>query len=228
MRKLKIIFTIIISFAILSCEKRNSSLEIEKEIINNLFVEMVDSIHKDPRIYLTFPPNPDIIYDQKGNKIGVDSTEYKIEIIKYNNDEELRKKDTSKLLFGVSEKIYRPSEYEYKSIESYFKTLKLQIDTTSNSTESKIDLEQFKNNKKFRFKYLSEFPIGANILNNDGTFKFSGGIAFSKIIFDERKQIGILCGNYLCEPRCGIGYLIIIKKINNKWKIKKIERTWQS
>ena len=66
MRKLKIIFTIIISFAILSCEKKNSSLEIEKEIINNLFVEMVDSIHKDPRIYLTFPPNPDIIYDQKG------------------------------------------------------------------------------------------------------------------------------------------------------------------
>lgn len=224
----KIIFTLIILFTILSCEKKNSSVEIEKEIINNLFVEMVDSIHKDPRIYLTLPPNPDIIYDQKGNKIGVDSTEYKNEIIKYNNEEELRKKDTSKLVIGVSEKIYKPSEYEYKSTESYFKTLKLQIDTTSNSIENKIDLEQFKNNNKFRFKYLSEFPDGANILNNDGTFKFSGGIAFSKIFFDSRKQIGILCGNYLCEPRCGIGYLIIIEKINKKWKIKKIEHTWQS
>ena len=228
MRKLKFIFTLIISFTIFSCEKKNSQLEIEKEIINNLFVEMVDSIHKDPRIYLTFPPFPDIIYDQKGNKIGVDSTDYKIEIIKYNNHEKLRKNDTSKLVIGVSEKIYKPSEYENKSIELYFKTLKLQIDTTSNPTETKIDLEKFKDNKKFRFKHLSEFPEGANILNNNGTFKFSGGIAFSKIIFDKRKQIGILCGNYLCEPRCGIGYLIIIKKINNKWKIKKIERTWQS
>jgi len=47
MRKLKIIFTLIISFTIFSCEKKNSNLEIEKEIINNLFVEMVDSIHKD-------------------------------------------------------------------------------------------------------------------------------------------------------------------------------------
>lgn len=224
----KIIFTLIISFTILSCEKKNSIVDIEKEIINNLFVEMVDSIHKDPRIYLTFPPNPDLIYDQKGNQIGIDSTEYKIEIIKYNSDEELRKKDTSKLVIGVSEKIYKQSEYEYKSIKSYFKTLKLQVDTTSNSIENKIDLEQFKNNNKFRFKYLSEFPDGSNILNNDGTFKFSGGIAFSKIIFDKRKQIGILCGNYLCEPRCGIGYLIIIEKTNKKWKIKKIECTWQS
>ncbi|WP_339919857.1 hypothetical protein [uncultured Flavobacterium sp.] len=224
----KTIFTLIISFTILSCEKKNSIVDIEKEIITNLFVEMVDSIHKDPRIYLTFPPNPDLIYDQKGNQIGIDSTEYKIEIIKYNSDEELRKKDTSKLVIGVSEKIYKQSEYEYKSIKSYFKTLKLQVDTTSNSIENKIDLEQFKNNNKFRFKYLSEFPDGSNILNNDGTFKFSGGIAFSKIIFDKRKQIGILCGNYLCEPRCGIGYLIIIEKTNKKWKIKKIERTWQS
>ncbi|MFV8377128.1 hypothetical protein [Flavobacterium sp. LB1P71] len=228
MRKLEITFILIISFTIFSCEKKNSNLEIEKEIINNLFVEMVDSVHKDPRIYLTFPPFPDIIYDEKGNQIGVDSTEYKTEIIKYNHKEELRKKDTSKLVIGVSEKIYKPSKYEYETIQSYFKTLKLQIDTTNNPIENRIDIENFKNNNKFRFKYLSEFPEGANILNNDGTFKFSGGIAFSKIIFDERKQIGILCGNYLCEPRCGIGYLIIIEKINNKWKIKKIEQTWQS
>ncbi|QKJ64624.1 hypothetical protein [Flavobacterium sp. M31R6] len=228
MGKLEIIFTLIISFTIFSCEKKNSNLEFEKEIINNLFVEMVDSIHKDPRIYLTFPPFPDIIYDQKGNEIGVDSTEYKIEIVKYNHKEELRKKDTTKLVIGVSEKIYKPSKYEYESIQSYFKTLKLQIDTTSNSIENKIDLENFKNNNKFRFRYLSEFPEGANNLNNDGTFKFSGGIAFSKIIFDKRKQLGILCGNYLCAPRCGIGYLIIIEKINNKWKIKQIEQTWQS
>ena len=228
MRKLEITFILIISFTIFSCEKKDSNLEIEKEIINNLFVEMVDSVHKDPRIYLTFPPFPDIIYDEKGNQIGVDSTEYKTEIIKYNHKEELRKKDTSKLVIGVSEKIYKPSKYEYETIRSYFKTLKLQIDTTDNPIENRIDIENFKNNNKFRFKYLSEFPEGANILNNDGTFKFSGGIAFSKIIFDERKQIGILCGNYLCKPRCGIGYLIIIEKINNKWKIKKIEQTWQS
>lgn len=228
MRKLKIIFTLIISFTIFSCKKENPNLKIEKEIINNLFVEMIDSIHKDPRIYLTFPPNPDIIYDQKGNKIGVDSTKYKIEIIKYNNGEELRKKDTSKLLIGVSEKIYKPSEYEYKSIKSYFKKLKVQIDTNSNSVENKIDLAKFKKNNKFRFKYLSEFPEGSNIINNDGTFKFSGGIAFSKITFDVRRKIGILCGNYLCKPRCGIGYLIIIEKVNNKWKIKKVEQTWQS
>lgn len=228
MKKLEITIILIISFTIFSCEKKNSNLEIEKEIINNLFVEMVDSVHEDPRIYLTFPPFPDIIYDEKGNQIGVDSTEYKTEIIKYNHKEELRKKDTSKLVIGVSEKIYKPSKYEYETIQSYFKTLKLQIDTTDNPIENRIDIENFKNNNKFRFKYLSEFPEGANILNNDGTFKFSGGIAFSKIIFDERKQIGILCGNYLCKPRCGIGYLIIIEKINNKWKIKKIEQTWQS
>ncbi len=228
MRKLKIIFPLIIFFTIFSCERKNYNLEIEKEIINDLFVEMVDSIHKDPRIYLTMPPFLDNIYDQKGNKIGVDSTRYKIEIIQFNHKEELRKKDTSKLVIGVSDKIYQPSKNEYESIQSYFKTLQLHIDTTRNPIKNRIDIENFKNNNKFRFKYLSEFPEGVNIRNNDGTFKFSGGIAFSKIIFDERKQIGILCGNYLCELRCGIGYLIIIEKINNKWKIKKIEQTWQS
>jgi hypothetical protein len=229
MRKLKVISILIISFTIFSCEKKISNLEIEKKIINDLFVEMVDSIHKDPRIYLTFPPNPDIIYDKNGNKIGIDSTEYKIEIVKYNLKEELRKKDTSKLVIGVDEIIYKPNKYEYESVKSYFKTLKLQIDTTNNSNENKIDLEQFNNNnnnnnnnKKFKFKYLSEFPEGSNIINEDGTFKFSGGISFSKITFDLNKQIGILCGSYLCNPRCGIGYLIIIEKKNNKWKIKKI------
>ena len=46
---------------------------------------MVDYIHKNPKVFLIFPQFPVIRYDKKVNNIEVNSTNYKIQIIKFHN-----------------------------------------------------------------------------------------------------------------------------------------------
>lgn len=53
---------------------------------------MVDYIHKNPKVFLTFPQFPFIRYDKKVNNIEVNSTNYKIQIIKFNNKKKLKSK----------------------------------------------------------------------------------------------------------------------------------------
>ena len=53
-------------------------------------------------------------------------------------------------------------------------------------------------------------------------------MSFSHIKFDEKKKSGTLDVSYSCGGKCGLGYSVVIKKINNKWIIAKIEETWIS
>jgi len=44
--------------------------------------------------------------------------------------------------------------------------------------------------------------------------------------FDVRKELGTFEVGYYCGDRCGLGYLVIIEKIDNKWVISKVKDTW--
>lgn len=55
-----------------------------------------------------------------------------------------------------------------------------------------------------------------------------GVISFSKIYFFNKDNEGILSCDFNCGGKCGMGYIIHVKKINNHWKIIEIDMTWIS
>ncbi|WP_192500091.1 hypothetical protein [Flavobacterium sp. PL002] len=77
------------------------------------------------------------------------------------------------------------------------------------------------NNSKFIFRHLSEHPTDKDLEYTDWKTenKFAGVLSFSRIKFDTKKESGSLAVGYLCGGKCGLGYMVCIKKIKNKWVI---------
>jgi hypothetical protein len=94
----------------------------------------------------------------------------------------------------------------------------------------KIDLIKLKaNNKKFRFKYQSEFPKGREFWRTEYDFYVGAKIGFSRILFDKSKSYGVLNGGFGMGILNGSGFRIFIRKNDKgKWIIDKIIDTWIS
>lgn len=89
------------------------------------------------------------------------------------------------------------------------------------------DLSQY-NTHKF-FKHLSELPDSYDLENWSARYpKFAGVLSFSRIKFDPEGASGTINVSYRCGMNCGLGYLVTIKKIDNKWVISNINDTWIS
>ncbi len=97
------------------------------------------------------------------------------------------------------------------------------------SNERKIDLKKFKN-RKFVFKNISEITeVNPEYEKWSEKYpKFAGAMSFSKIRFDDTYQSGEIMVSYSCGGKCGLGYNVFIKKVNQKWIVDKVEQTWIS
>ena len=51
-------------------------------------------------------------------------------------------------------------------------------------------------------------------------------VEFKRIVFNENLDKGFLRVGALCGKLCGQGYDVWLKKVNNKWVVYKIKRTW--
>lgn len=213
-----------------SCEKEKKELEFEEIVMNEIFLDLVDSVFYDMRLMPPMPvpppPPPGIeISDslkkenlKRHQKILADFEKRKVEI----------EKDTSRIVIAVYDTIFTLSQEDYTTLKSNFKDSKLKIDTLKNVFDYKIDLSQFNKSKKFIFKYMSEFPDGSKIWKDSYPFYLGGAISLSQIYFDEKKEFGILEGGIIYGRLNGGGFRIFIKKLSEKWVIDKIEGTWVS
>ncbi|WP_333851692.1 hypothetical protein [Epilithonimonas sp.] len=85
------------------------------------------------------------------------------------------------------------------------------------------------NTNKYIFKKTSELPFDNSYENWKNKYpKFFGVLSFSQIYFDKEMKNGILSTTYICGISCTVGYLVYIEMVNNKWKIKKVDKTWIS
>ena len=217
---------ILILICLMSCSKNENSLDYEKEVMIQIFPSIVDSIFSDWRISKI--PKP---YLKKGI-----SDSLRLEKLKrYEKslaDREKRiieiKNDTSRIVIAISDTIY--TESLLKSSERIKDNgIEYIFDSITKKIEYKIDLNNFKENEKFRFKYISEFPKGRNIFRTKYPFYFGGAIGVSRIQFDKDKKHGILSAGILYAPLDGYGYRIYIKKDkNDNWIIDRIKETWIS
>lgn len=226
MKLSKSIFIVFFLLSFLGCEKKISDSQFEKDVMNSVFIEIVDSTYMDRRI-ISPPPPPR--FNEKINK--VDTTGHYKQLKEYWHYRDSIKNDKTRILIGVYDKITKISPLETEMIQKEIDLSGYKYDNIKEPEEYTFDLTPFKNNKKFHFektsKYLHEKDWDLNDISN--SLIPVGTVFISRIQFDKTKTKGILTAGASCGGgKCGRGFLIIIENKSGKWKIKKVIHTWVS
>ena len=227
MKLSKFIFITLIILSSFGCKKKElPESEFEKEVLNSVFVEIVDSIYMDRRMMLGPPPPR---FNSKINK--VDTTGHTAELKEYLRYKDSIKNDKKRILLGVYDNVGKISSFETEMISKEIVLSNFAYDTLKEGKEFKFDLKPFKNNKKFRFestsKYLHENEWNLN--DNSNSLIPVGTVFISRIQFDKTKKTGILSAGASCGGgKCGRSFLVIIENKTGKWKVNKIIHLWDS
>lgn len=224
MKLSKFIFITLILLSSFGCKKKElSESDFEKDVMNSVFVEIVDSIYMDRRMMLG-PPPP--LFNSK-----TDTTGHAAELKKYLQYKDSIKNIKKRILLGVYDNVGKISSFETEMISKEVVLSNFAYDTLKEGEEFKFDLNPFKNNKKFHFentsKYLHENEWNLN--DNSNSLIPVGTIFISRIQFDKTKKTGILSAGASCGGgKCGRGFLVIIENKTGKWKVNKIIHLWDS
>lgn len=225
------LFSVILIILFGSCQREISDLEFEKNVMTEIFPDLIDSICLDSRIFFVRPLiYGKIIRDKEGNYIDVDTTKVTIaqkkEKIAWEKKIAAIEKDTSKIIFAFDPVIKRNTDDVNEDFEKYVKGSKIYTPKKVSDSTYTIDFKNIKLiNPRFELRNDSEFPKGREIWKTKYDFNFSGIVSFSGIQFDKDKKFGILDGGFMCGRLNGSGFRIYIKKVNDKWIIDKIDNT---
>jgi hypothetical protein len=227
------LYFLFIIILFVSCEKKISDLEFEKNVMTEILPDLIDSTCYDTRVFTNSPPLlGESIFDKEGNYIGTDSTkvtnEQRQRLAEWKSEQTAIEKDTSKIIIAFDPLIKRSMGDVKDDFEKHFKGAKIWHSKKEVDTVYTIDFKNIKLKGKFELRDVSEFPEGREIWKKKYDFVFSGVVYFSRIQFDRGKKFGILDGGFVCGRLCGQGFRIYIKKIKNKWVIDKIDNTWVS
>ncbi|WP_123773908.1 hypothetical protein [[Flexibacter] sp. ATCC 35103] len=215
----------------MSCQKNISDLEFEKNVMTEIFPDLIDSICIDYRTVLVPPPiYGEFIYDKEGNYIGVDSTKgtekQEQEIVRWKLNQEAIEKDTSKLIVAFNPKIERNRKDLKEYLGQHFKVTEVFYPKIEGDSTFIVEFKNISLKGKFKLKDMSEFPKDRReFWRKKYDFVFSGAVYFTGIQFDKERKFGVLEGGFSCGRHCGIGVRIYIKKLNKKWIIDKIDNT---
>jgi len=194
----RFVFLIVI-FILFGCEKKITAEQYEQNVLAEIFSKVVDLTYQDRRIYLNPPKSGEDIYDKNGKWIGRNLSPNHKKDNSHRIKIEALKKDTLSLIIAIG---------------------------NEGLINDQTRIENF-NTRKFVFKHLSELPASTNYDDWTAKYpKFAGILFFSRIQFDVSKEYGTLNVSYYCGDRCGLGYTVTIKKLDDKWVISKVEDTW--
>ena len=223
MRLLKIILVFAFTIPFFSCEKRLSALQFEKNVLNEVFLEIVDSIYMDRRIML---PPPLLRFDSKTNKH--DTLGYNQELQKYKHRQDSIRKDTAKIVIAVHDFVTKITKEDKIIIRNIFKD-SINYDTSKDVKQFKINLSTFSSKSaKVTFKYASEVIPDRFWIDSNKALPV-GSVSVSRIQFSKNKSSATLTAGASCGGgKCGRGFIIIIVNKSGRWKIAKIIQTWVS
>ncbi|MBF4485381.1 MULTISPECIES: hypothetical protein [unclassified Flavobacterium] len=222
---------LIMIFLFISCQKKISDLEFEKNVMTEIFPDLIDSICIDYRTVLNPLPIYGLLtYDENGHRIRVDSTmgmeEQKQRMAKWEHNQEVIEKDTSKLIVAFNPKIKSNNKDLKEYLEEHFKVTEVFYPKIEGDSIYTIDFKNIPLKGKFELRDISEFPKDRHeFWRKKYDFVFSGAVYFTGIQFDKKRKFGVLDGGFSCGRHCGIGVRIYIKKVNEKWIIDKIDNT---
>jgi hypothetical protein len=200
MSRVRFVFLIVVT-TLFSCEQPVTGEQLEREVLNEIFIKVVDSTYKDKRIYTSLPERGKDIFDHNGNWVGKDTVGQGKRDIDHKILIEALKNDTLNLVIAIGK---------------------------GGLINDQTELQHYCS-RKFIFKHLSELQPASEYDNWTAKYpKFAGVLVFSTIKFDVTNEHGSLDVSYHCGGKCGLGYRVTIKKVNRKWAISKVEDTWIS
>ncbi len=224
----KIFLGLFIFIEMISCQ--SSEIENEIQSINEIFIELTDSMY----IYKIYPPPPPppLSLNERNNIMNFDSVKYQFLLDKYKEQLQKIKNNTQKIVLAVNDSLFFFNINDFDYIENELPSPEyLNVLNSFKNNPKKnvpINLDEIINTGKYRLKYLSEFPKGFNIWKKEYDFIFGGVIHISRIYFNKNKNIGIFYYSFSCGGECGHGDIVCIRKDNDKWVIDKIIRLWIS
>jgi hypothetical protein len=228
----KITLLLVVTLVISSCEKEETEIDFEKRVMTEVFPSLVDSICVDSRKMIPPPMLGKHIYDKSGHYVRTDSTKatrkQKIEYNKWQREREEVEKDTSSIIIAFDPFLKKMHKKLIDESKVYIPNIEIYRTQKEENSKFRFDFEKIKLRNKFILKNTSEFPkvkFPHRITDLEYDFVFSGVFYLSRIEFDQQKKAGILGGSFDFCGRCGRGFIILIKKVNNKWVIDKIEQT---
>ena len=218
----KLTFVIISIFLLLiSCDKKQTELDFEKSVANEIFPILLDSVHYDRRLNLPPPPPP--------NSEWTDSTAIEWNESEIIADLEKRRaeleKDTTKLVVAIVDSTYQIDEKAKSELIDFYKEYSIKLDTVNIDKPYRINISDLKHNQKFKLKYRSELQATSTVWKGEYDFYLSGITGFSRIQFDRTKNYGVLKSGFGCGRLCGFSGLVFIRKLNGKWIIDEIKVT---
>ncbi len=223
----------------LNCEQEKvvSETEFEQAVFYEIFPSILDSIYDDRRKSPPPPPPSPEFFDKYGSIDeaieAYKKTDVYIQTIKdYKRKKDSLNRDTASIYLAISDSITHFEREDMYELVKHFKNQNIVLDSKNIELVNgfKIDLTKLKaNNKKFKFKYQSEFPKGREFWRTEYDFYIGAKIGFSRILFDNTKTYGVLNAGFGTGILNGNGFRIFIRK-NEKgeWIVDKISRTWIS
>ncbi len=231
----KIIYSIAILF-LLSCNQKENTLEFEKKVMDEIFIDLVDTFYQEiTPIPPPPPPLPEIYFqtnDQriKDSLLAIAELEHQKAISAVEKYKKEIFEENKPIVIAVSDTLHSLGREYQKLLEEHFKKSTIKNILTIDSLKYKINLNSFRNSKKFIFKYRSEFPENSKLWNwrQKNYSELGAIISFSRITFDKTKNYGILTGGIAYGRLDGNGGIIYLKKEAGKWIIDNVIETWIS
>lgn len=208
----KTLIYLFLPFILLSCTEKNKKENFQNEVYSQIFQEIIDScvVNIEP---IEFEKN----ITQK------EKDDYNNEILKIRNKKRL-------IVIYDTVSGYGKEDFD-KNISKNFRTNWSKSDSSSfviniNNSNIKANNILIKASKlpniKKSFKEYKSWKEYEDLKNLDVQ------LSFKRIFFNNNQTKGFLQLDMICGKLCGQGYDIWIQKVNNKWEIHKIERTWFS
>jgi hypothetical protein len=220
MRKIYFALFLISGIIITSCANKTDSLQFEKDVMYEVYPDLIDSVWVNALQVFVPPPPPQV----------KDTLEYIIRRKKeykkqFNEELAESKKKHFKLDLVILDKAI--SKQKGKELQEHFKNAVVAENAILDTLDYKLDRKKLDSYKAFHLHYVSKIPReNDRKFYNECCYSIRGLIILSRIQFDDEKKYGVLTAGIECGGMCGYGYRIFIRKVNNKWVVDKIEEAW--
>ena len=222
---LKITSFLFLLILISCCDNKKSELEFEKNVMFEIYPNLIDSMWIYERIRSS-PPNFKL--DINNKLIGYQPKDKKKLKEIYNEELSVIKKDSAKIFVVIIDKILKTNPDSMIKLQNHFKNAIVKTNSTIDTLEYSINQKEINSIKSLRVKFISEFKMNERVWENNYKYSIYGVVTFSRIQFDKEKKYGLLTSSVICGGLCGTGYRIFIKKIKNQWVVEKVEEAWIS
>lgn len=219
MKKLQKTTILLVSILFAACKNQTNYLDFEKEVIVEIFPNLMDSIWVASQINLTPPP---VTFNEK-SKVWT-SGEKDLQELKRSFNLELNylKKDSTKIFVEIFEENIPISKNEHNELIKHFKnieiikdendTLKNRLDKTRINGYKNLNITYIKSNTKFTGRKVFIYH------------EIYGIVSISRIKFDKKKKFGVISIG-VHRSSGGNDYRVFIKRIKNKWIIEHFEES---